>query len=85
MTPSCETRQNCYYFTLCYSMHHALMVFWQTQFVDPCLRKGLFWVGNCTSCQSALCLLMGHRLIFIGHGRTQNTGHVLMVGIKYLQ
>lgn len=34
-----ETRQNCYYFTLCYSMHHALTVFWQTKFVDPCLMK----------------------------------------------
>ncbi len=85
MTPSCETRQNCYYFTLFYSMHHALMVFWQTKFVDPCLMKGLFWVGNCTSCQGALGLLMGHWLISIGNGRTQNTDHVLMVGIKYLQ
>ncbi len=58
MAPSCETRQNCYYFTLCYSMHHALMVFWQTKFVDPCLMKWLFWVGNCISCQGALGLLM---------------------------
>ncbi len=85
MTPSCESTQNCYYFTLCSSMHHALMVFWQKTFVDPCLMKGLFWVGNCTSCQGALSLLVGHWLISIGHGKTQNTGHVLMVGIKYLQ
>jgi hypothetical protein len=47
--------------------------------------KGLFWVGNCTSYQGALGLLMGHWLVSIGHGNTQNIGHVLLVGIKYLQ